>query len=210
MNYLMPNQYGEILYRAIGLEVSQIVNLFRSEYLTYKEHNPNFISELGRAIIELEKKFHDTVNNLKGNYYTQDGQIPELEFNLMSFPIGEIFPNADFDNRNLNYSTVESVSKGWVEFKETVENSDTTISKDSNSTVKIKWEGQKNQLYSVIRQLKNDYSLITNSYDELAEFIVNNFYGFTPSNRRTVETELKKEQNLPKRKRVKINPDKED
>jgi len=76
-----------------------------------------------------------------------------------------------------------------------------------NKPLKLKWTGNKNQLYSVIRQLKNDFELITNSYNELAEFLISNVTGFENTSKETVEKELKKDKQPPKPRRVNINPE---
>ena len=76
----------------------------------------------------------------------------------------------------------------------------------SNSQIKLKWNGQKNQLYAVLRQLKNDYELIDNSYSVLADFIKQSVVGFEDTSRDTIDKELKKERKLPKQRRVNIEP----
>lgn len=79
------------------------------------------------------------------------------------------------------------------------------MNKSENTTIiKIKWKGQKNQLYSVLRQLKNEHELISNSYNELADFIKLYVTGFESTSKETIEKELKKNNTLPKAKRVKI------
>lgn len=77
-----------------------------------------------------------------------------------------------------------------------------------SSNVKLQWKGQKNQLYNVLRQLKEDYELIGNSYNDLAEFIKFNVIGFENTKKGTIEKELPKKESLPKPKRIKIEPDK--
>jgi hypothetical protein len=78
--------------------------------------------------------------------------------------------------------------------------------------VKLKWEGQKNQLYSVLSQLK-DKDLIKNTYNELADFLKNHVLGFQVTAKETIEKELKKNYDLPenlaKNKRINLDLDQE-
>ncbi len=59
-----------------------------------------------------------------------------------------------------------------------------TIKKASDSkTVKLKWKGTQTVLFSVLRQLKTKYNddgspLIENSFDSLAQFLINNIEGY--------------------------------
>jgi hypothetical protein len=70
--------------------------------------------------------------------------------------------------------------------------------------VRLKWEGQKNQLYNVLRQLK-DKELISNSYNELADFLKNHVIPFHTTAKETIEKELKKKADLPKDRRINLD-----
>lgn len=69
---------------------------------------------------------------------------------------------------------------------------------------KLKWSGQKNQLYEVLRKLKED-GFILNSYNELADFLIQCVIPFQNTSKETIEKELKKKKPLPKNKRVNIS-----
>ena len=81
-------------------------------------------------------------------------------------------------------------------------NLDAETTDSTLSHVKLKWVGQNNQLYSVLRQLKNDHKLISNTYDSLVDFLIQNVSGFTPDKRDTYLREIKKSNALPHSKRV--------
>ena len=111
-------------------------------------------------------------------------------------------------NRNISQRENE---KKKVENKIKLAVDEFNTSKIANSEVvksglKLDWKGTKIQLYSVLRQLKNDYELIGNSYNELADFLIQNVKSFGDTKKETVEKELKKVQQPPKNRRVKINP----
>lgn len=74
---------------------------------------------------------------------------------------------------------------------------------------KLIWKGKKNQLYNVLRQLKN-LDLIGNSYNNLADFLIDNVSGFEDTSKGTIEKEINKKKELPKPRRINIEPDKED
>lgn len=79
----------------------------------------------------------------------------------------------------------------------------------SNKSFKLIWKGQKNQLYNVLRQLKN-LDLIGNSYNNLADFLIENVSGFENTSKGTIEKEINKIKDLPKPKRINIEPDRVD
>lgn len=71
---------------------------------------------------------------------------------------------------------------------------------------KLNWTGNKNQLYSVLRQLKGQ-DLIGNTYDELVEFLHSHVTGFENDNKGTTARESKRDVQLPKSKRVNLDTD---
>jgi len=79
----------------------------------------------------------------------------------------------------------------------------------NQQNVKLIWKGQKNQLYNVLRQLKN-LDLIGNSYNNLADFLIENVSGFENTSKETIEKEIKKIKDLPKPKRINIDANRED
>lgn len=87
---------------------------------------------------------------------------------------------------------------------------DTTVNKE---IFQLKWKGQKNQLYSVIRQLKLEYQMFDETYEELAMFLKQSFSCFNETKLSTILKELTKDHTLPenlaKSKRMPINPNKE-
>lgn len=74
---------------------------------------------------------------------------------------------------------------------------------------KLKWLGSNVQLYHVLRQLKNDHEVIGNSYNSLADFLINYVTGFENTSKETIEKELKKKYIPPKNKRIIVDPNKE-
>ena len=75
-----------------------------------------------------------------------------------------------------------------------MDNHPSTIATTGN--VKLQWNGQKNALIDLFRQLKNianehNEPLIANSYDDIATFIMNNFTNFEGTKRGTILTQLK-------------------
>lgn len=71
---------------------------------------------------------------------------------------------------------------------------------DSNR-IWLKWDGSKSQLYSLFKQLK-EKKLISNSYEELASFIMNNVESFNNNKLSTITAEIKRNKNLTKGKRI--------
>lgn len=69
--------------------------------------------------------------------------------------------------------------------------------------IKLKWNGTKTQMYYVVRQLKQ-MQLLTNSYEDLGLFLIQNIKEFEDANLGTVINELQKTKYdaIPKNKRV--------
>lgn len=70
------------------------------------------------------------------------------------------------------------------------------VNEIGNKIMKLQWNGNKNQLYWLFRELKNlankkKQPIISNSYDEIATFIVQHFTGFENANLPTITKELK-------------------
>ena len=72
---------------------------------------------------------------------------------------------------------------------------------------KLKWKGQKNQLYEVLRILK-EKDLLTGSYEDLALFIKTHVEGFADTALSTIVKQLARPQNLPKDRRINLDPKK--
>jgi hypothetical protein len=73
-----------------------------------------------------------------------------------------------------------------------------------DKSIKLKWQGQKNQLYDVIRTLKSK-GLIGNSYEELAVFIRQNIDSFQNTALSTIQKEVGKNKRPPKAKRINLD-----
>jgi hypothetical protein len=70
--------------------------------------------------------------------------------------------------------------------------------------IKLKWVGQKNQLYDVLRGLKNK-GLIGNSYEDLAVILKQNVEIFQHTSLSTILKEIGKDKRPPKNKRVDLD-----
>lgn len=68
----------------------------------------------------------------------------------------------------------------------------------------IIWKGQKNQLYHVLRQLK-DAEFIISTYDELVDFMHDAITIFQNSNKETTRAAFKRNDQPPKPRRIKLD-----
>lgn len=73
-----------------------------------------------------------------------------------------------------------------------------------DTLIKLKWLGQKNQLYDVLRELKNR-GLIGNSYEDLAVILRQNVDVFQNTSLSTIQKEMGKDKRPPKNKRIDLN-----
>lgn len=72
-----------------------------------------------------------------------------------------------------------------------------------NKLIKLKWTGQKNQIYSILRELKNK-GFIENSYEDLAVFLKQNVDSFQNTSISTIIKEIGKDKKPPKNKRIEL------
>ncbi len=99
----------------------------------------------------------------------------------------------------------EEIKNGFEDFTKMTSTIIKTNSTQQSNLIKLNWKGQKNQIYQVLRELK-EQELITNTYNELADFLIQNVIPFQNTKKETIEKELKKKKPLPKNKRVRISP----
>ena len=81
--------------------------------------------------------------------------------------------------------------------------------KETKHLTKLNWNGNKNQLYYILRQLK-ECGLIGNTYDELVDFLHESVIGFENDNKETTRGALKRKKTLPKAKRISLDTGKEE
>ncbi len=91
------------------------------------------------------------------------------------------------------------LAKRFVEKKhsEVLSESDIENISKNNNKIKLNWQGQSNSLAYLFRQLKiatnkKNEPLITNSYEDIASFIKDNFEGFDDIKLSTLITQLRK------------------
>jgi hypothetical protein len=114
-------------------------------------------------------------------------------------------------------SVLKDIAKGaalaYIIPRLKVESKGETYQEPKSDRVKLRWTGQKNQLYGVIQQLKEN-ELISNTYNQIADFLKENVIPFHSASKENIEKELKKDfnkpENLAKGKRIKLDLDQED
>lgn len=201
-------------------------SLIRSKYNDKFRNEPNsirtmdFIENLFNrirdiSIVNLKREKEEFVINLsvKRNkvqyqkvYDLQVIEMVESCKDMIHDSIFELFGYYD----DIEFSLIDLVfNQFYTEFKENNETELTdklSITTTDQTNTKLIWKGQNNQLYSVLRQLKDKHELIGNSYESLAEFLIRNVTGFENTKNSTIETELKRNKDLPKPKRINIEP----
>lgn len=132
----------------------------------------------------------------------------EIVINKDNSSINEYFPDRQFDYKG--YHTGELLAGAasvfvmrFLELQTRNVESKEVANPESN-TIKLKWTGNKNQLYDIIRQLKKA-NLISNSYEDLAVFIKSNVSVFTDTELSTITKEIGKNKRPPKVRRVDLD-----
>jgi hypothetical protein len=220
MTFLLPKDYHSIIDFTIDLKEKDISHYFFSQYQQHKSNNTNFIDNLKCTLFELDDRFkvlisRDKVMRKEANKVKKEQGIKikrnRIDWKNASFYSKEGILNYDFpiawNGENYKRFTInkfEEIKRGFEDFtKMTTEIKKTNPTQKSN-LIKLNWKGQKNQIYQVLRELK-EQEFIANSYNELADFLIQNVIPFQNTSKETIEKELKKKKALPKNKRVKIS-----
>jgi hypothetical protein len=220
MTFLLPKDYHSIIEFAIDLKEKDISHYFFSQYQQHKSNNTNFIDNLKCTLFELDDRFKVLISRDKAmrkdaNEVKKEQGIKikrnRIDWKNASFYYKEGILNYDFpyawNGKNYKRFTInkfEEIKRGFEDFtKMTTEIKKTNPTQQSN-LIKLNWKGQKNQIYQVLRELK-EQEFIANSYNELADFLIQNVIPFQNTSKETIEKELKKKKALPKNKRVKIS-----
>lgn len=103
-------------------------------------------------------------------------------------------------------------NQSYENFIKMIQNSVENIT-TNNEILQLKWKGQKNQLYSLIRQIKLEHQMLDETYEDLAIFLKQSFSFFNETKLSTILKELNKDHTLPenlaKKKRMQVDPNKE-
>lgn len=186
MEYLLPVDYEKLIYKVIShqLEAQQTSNLFYSEFLTHKAHNPNFEFELEIVINELESKRKTIISKHQKPDFTEhieielaNGFIPfSMIFGFLEF--GEYVSEYD-ENVIISNDSLNSLKKGFQMFRDKpLQITEEELEEEIESTTKkIKWNGGPSDFGFLINQLiangwiEKPYK----SYNDNAKFFLNLF-----------------------------------
>jgi hypothetical protein len=225
MAYLQDLEYFGFIENAIKLKSGSIEQYFYSLYKTHKEDNLDFIARLGQLINGLKDKLENAKQEgianksriemeSKGMVMTDFANTYDWDNHRFYFQRGQVFYHC-FDTNAINFSFLDKFNliEGWIKLEQMCEKGNFEKSKSKEHSLKLNWTLQKNQLYYVFRQLKNEHNAISMSYDDIAEFIKENIVGFETTKKGTIEKELKKDLddtlNFPKNKRIKVKIEKD-
>jgi len=213
-NYILKRQNAPNFETALELWISEIESVVGSvdNYL-YEFVNDEIKSKYSKmcsyAFWETTKGNTIFLRRIAESLLVQDETQSEFQYKLeenlfQAIATGTVYA---YSLPRLKKELSDLKNKKIEDFSDEPNNkSDESIKPLSVNTIKLKWKGAKNQLYNVLRQLKNDHDMIGNSYNELADFLISNVQKFNNNKKETVEKELKRGQPLPKSKRIKIEP----
>ena len=203
MSYLLPEDYFDFIHNSINLDSNLIADYFISEYEKNKDKNIDFINQLSNRVY----LFESVIN--KHQEFILMAKIDSDNFDYFN----HVYPHLSYTDKakKLRYSDLINITDGLKLFISRAEdnlpdNEELIINKKikertANKSIKIRWEGTQSQLYYEFRVLKEN-ELILNNYDEIAEFIKENFTGFEKTSLNTIRTEIKRKINIVKPKRI--------
>jgi site-specific DNA-cytosine methylase len=225
MSYLQDSDYFGFIDNAIQLESGSAGIYFYSVYKIHKEDNPDFIERLDHLVNGLNEKLEiakqEVIANKshnetmsKGLQLTDSANSYDWDSHTFYFQQGRVSHSlCSLADTNFSHSEFSKLKIGVFQLEKMSEQGNVEKSKSKEHSPKLNWTLQKNQLYYVFRQLKNEHNAISMSYDKIAEFIKENVVGFETTEKGTIEKELKKDlddsSNLSKSKRIKVQIDKD-
>ena len=226
MKYLLPIEYTRFIYYTIinELDVEQTSFFFLFQYKKNIVQNPDFINELKKSIDLIDKK-RKKIKKESNADLKLNGSDCNIDTDVINgkIPFDSLHYQTEFINGNweavsefseeaiLSNEKLTILKEGLKLFISRAEdnlpdNEELIINKKikertANKSIKIRWEGTQSQLYYEFRVLKEN-ELILNNYDEIAEFIKENFTGFEKTSLNTIRTEIKRKINIVKPKRI--------
>ncbi len=207
---LDKDDYFEILRDSLSPQNGSIEDYLFSLYNDKKQANHKFQENIKEQIDIVINWFKRDLKNFRHKEVVESDDDVKFIIGIKQvfFDINEkIKVSSSYENIITSKKALEAA---FTNFKRLVEGENGLIS-NKNSSVKLKWVLQKNQLYHVLRQLKEDYKAIDMPYTEIADFIKQNVAGFSETSKDTILKELRKNlndtNNFPRNKRIKIKLD---
>jgi hypothetical protein len=212
MAYLTTTDYCGFIASAIQPDRGEIDKYFKSLYREHEQDNKeDFFERLNNLILDLIKQF----NKNKEDYINDMAVMLEIQRALSEK--GETFlkktldsyQNLDWDKihffyengiiwRNERQNSVEIFEFDIRNLQRGIEGLDLYLKSYSNqevqknNNVKLKWVGDQTQLYYLFHRLKHSELFLSNKYEDLAKFIIENFEGYGDKNLVTIKENIEK------------------
>lgn len=212
MAYLQDSEYFEFIEIAIKLKSGSIEHYFYSLYNSHKEDNLDFIARLGQLILEFKNKLENAKQEgianksriemeTKGMVLTDFANTHDWVNHNYYFQKGQIFYHC-LDKNAVKFSSRELVKllDSWQKLEQMILPDNAPKDESKQKRIKLLLDektGQKNHMYFLLNRLKK-MGILTNTYDELANFLKENVNKFDGDNLQTILKELK-DGNEPKR-----------
>ncbi len=211
MSYVAHAEYFELIENSLDPTHTKPEFYLNNMHEIYKSRDAHFLERLKIAKDEILDTIYKYFLDKNGNEVNWESQL----FYLHQYQI-HIVDNNDTSVLSPFHCTLLTTplmyNLSYENFIKLIQNP-IDESNFSTEVIKLNWKGQNNQLYSVIRQLKFDFDMIDDSFDIIAKFLKQSFTNFHSTKLSTIEKELKKDtdkpENLAKRKRIPVNPEKE-
>jgi len=192
-NTLTISEYRKIFIDSINSENGSITDYLYSRYMFYKNLNPEFPKYI-------KQQLDNTCKMVKVEFEKEsiDLSKPETKdikfiFNLNNFSFWDDDPK-NYSNINGHCITsLNSLNDGYAKFIELIGDNNDKI----NEKNKLKWGGTKIQINYLLHKLKK-MTLLTNTYESLAHFLIENVEQYEGNNKQTIMDDLRNG-NFPKR-----------
>ncbi len=182
---LTKEDYRTILIDSFNSENVSISDYLFSKYLLHREFNTEFKKNIENQVLEVISSINAILNNTKEVQNSE--KFSDIEVIISPNTISsDIVNSVNFSSSNKNY--IVSINK----IKEAYTQLIVLIDKHqgSNSFNKLKWVGTKVQFVYLLHILKKN-SLISNTYESLAQFLIDNTEIFAESKKQTIIDDLK-------------------
>jgi hypothetical protein len=212
MAYLTTTDYNGFIASAIQPNRGKIDLYFQSLYKEHEQDNKvDFFDRLNSKILDLETQFQlQKVQYIKGKEDMKEIQkgllskgksfskitidsFENLDWNKIPFHYenGKIWRDEKQNSVQVYEFDIRNLLNGLESFRSLLNNNGSIELKDSNR-IKLKWKGSKTQLYYLLNKLKFGDNLITNKYEDIAKFIIENVEGYEDDSLITTKENLEK------------------
>jgi len=190
---LTISDYRKIFIDSINSENGSITDYLYSRYMFYKNLNPEFPKYIKQQLDNTCKIVKDEFEKISIDLSKSETKEIKFVLNHNNFSIRADDPKNNSSINGYFFTSLNSLNDGHTKFIELTGEKNYKITEKN----KLKWGGTKIQINYLLHKLKK-MTLLTNTYESLAHFLIENVEQYEGNNKQTIMDDLRNG-NFPKR-----------